>query len=398
MQVCKTRNKVVSNAIRIEIRNDIDVIPEVDAPIYLSREYLTAFQESLEGKSNLLFPVIYRGDEIVAYGSMQEIRIDYASIHSFGRLFSSDKTILICLEGMLKSFVSSLNNKKGVKLLVLGNTQVSGPYGMWFKEELNETERALFWEALVQKIEHSDLNADILIVKDLDKLHSITKKTLVTNKFKEISALPIMKMEIPNAWETTEDYYEAFSSKYRIRAHSARKKFDGIVRRELTIEDLVACKEEIGFLYKNVYTRARFRLFQVQDSYFIALKKCLKEKFKVFGYYKNDVLIGFNSILICQNTCEAHLIGLNYEFNKTNSLYLNMLYDLVEETILANCSCLDFGRTAMEIKSTVGAVPSEADVFLKFTNPLLNNLASFILKKNTQEKWLQRHPFKEKIN
>ena len=71
MQACKTRNKVVSNAIRIEIRNDIDVIPEVDAQIYLCKEYLTAFQESLKGKSNLLYPVIYRGDEIVAYGSIQ---------------------------------------------------------------------------------------------------------------------------------------------------------------------------------------------------------------------------------------------------------------------------------------------------------------------------------------
>jgi hypothetical protein len=395
MQVCKTRNKVVSNAIRIEIRNDIDLIPEVNAPVYLCREYLAAFQESLEGKSNLLFPVIYKGDEIVAYGSIQEIKIDYASIHSFGRLFSSDKTILVCLEGMLKSFVTSLNNKKGVKLLVLGNTQVSGPYGMWFKEELNETERALYWEALVQKIEHSEFNADILIVKDLDNFNSIIRKTLVTNRYKEISALPIMKMEIPYTWKTTKNYYEAFSSKYRIRAHSARKKFSGIVKRELNFEDLVACKEEVESLYKNVYNRARFRLFQVQDSYFIALKKCLKEKFKVFGYFKNDVLVGFNSILVSQNTCEAHLIGLNYEFNKTNSLYLNMLYDLVEEAILADCKCLDFGRTAMEIKSTVGAVPSEANVFLKFTNPLLNNLASFILKKNSQEKWLQRHPFKE---
>jgi hypothetical protein len=398
MQACKTGSKVVSKEVRIEIRNDLDLFPEFDAPIYLSKEYLAAFQESLEGKSNLLFPVIYRGDEIVAYGSIQEIRIDYASIHSFGRLFSSDKTILICLEGMLKSFVSSLNNKKGVKLLVLGNTQVSGPYGMWFKEELNETERALYWEALVQKVEHSDLNADILIVKDLDNFQSIIKKTLVTNKYKEISALPIMKMEIPNAWETAEDYYDAFSSKYRTRAHSAREKFDGIVRRELNSEDLILYKLEMEILYKNVYNRARFRLFQVQNSYFIELKNSLKEDFRVFGYYKNADLLGFNSILFSKNSCEAHLIGLNYDFNKTNSLYLNMLYDLVEEAILAKRESVDFGRTAMEIKSTVGAVPSDADVFLKFTNPLLNNLASFILKKNTKENWLQRHPFKEKNN
>lgn len=394
MQVCKTKRKVVSTPIRIEIKSEVDTFAAIGAPIYLSKNYLEAFQESLAGKSRLLFPVVYKGEEVIACGSIQEIRIDYASINSFGRLFSSDKTILVCIEGMLKSFVSSLNRKTGIKLLVVGNTQVSGPYGMWFKEGLNETEKAFYYDAVLQKIETSDLNPDIIIVKDLDASQPIIKKALVASKYKEISALPIMKMNVPALWKSREDYYHAFSSKYRIRANSARKKFESIERRELTFDEIILYKETIQRLYTNVYTRARFRLFQVQNNYFIELKKYLKEDFKVFGYFHKDIMVSFHTLLFTSNLCEAHLIGLNYEFNKSHALYQNMLYDCVEEALNQKSTSIDFGRTAMEIKSTVGAFPVEADVLLKFTNPLLNTIASFILKKNTTEKWVQRHPFK----
>ena len=394
MQACKTSKKVVSTPIRIEIETEAIAMDDANIPIYLRSDYLAAFQESLLGKSRLFFSVVYKGSEVIAFGSMQEIKIAAASIHSFGRLFSSDKSIIICIEGMLKSFVSSLNRKAGIKLLVVGNTQVSGPYGMWFKEGLNETEKAHYWEAVLQKIESSDLNVDIILVKDLDASQLLIKNALVSNKYKEISTLPIMKMEIPSNWESAEDYYAAFSSKYRIRANSARKKTIGITRRELDLSDLFKYKEEMQLLYTNVYTRARFRLFQVQNNYFIEMKKCLKDDFKVFGYFYKEEMVSFHTLIFRNNSCEAHLIGLNYDFNKSHALYQNMLYDCVEEAILNKAFCIDFGRTAMEIKSTIGAIPFEADVLLKFTNPLLNNIASFILKKNTTEKWVQRHPFK----
>jgi hypothetical protein len=91
---------------------------------------------------------------------------------------------------------------------------------------------------------------------------------------------------------------------------------------------------------------------------------------------------------------DAHLIGLNYETNKSHSLYLNMLYQYVEDSISAQVKVLDLGRTAMEIKSTVGAIPVDLSVYLKLKNPLLNGLACMLAGSSSSEAWVQRHPFK----
>ncbi|MBK6950002.1 MAG: hypothetical protein IPH16_19740 [Haliscomenobacter sp.] len=55
-----------------------------------------------------------------------------------------------------------------------------------------------------------------------------------------------------------------------------------------------------------------------------------------------------------------------------------------------------FARTALEIKSSVGAVARPARVYLAHVNPFLNCLLPYAVRLvEPKEEWTPRHPFRE---
>jgi hypothetical protein len=72
-----------------------------------------------------------------------------------------------------------------------------------------------------------------------------------------------------------------------------------------------------------------------------------------------------------------------------------MLYDLVRAGIDANCQHLVLARTALEIKSSVGAVAHDLHCYLRHHNAVANHFTEPLLDYlNPVEKWEPRHPFK----
>lgn len=57
-----------------------------------------------------------------------------------------------------------------------------------------------------------------------------------------------------------------------------------------------------------------------------------------------------------------------------------------------------FARTALEIKSSVGAVPENLYCYLRHQNPLVNKFTGTLLDYlKPVEEWLPRHPFKSQV-
>ena len=71
-----------------------------------------------------------------------------------------------------------------------------------------------------------------------------------------------------------------------------------------------------------------------------------------------------------------------------------MLYDMIQIGIDEKFTRISFGRTAMEIKTTVGAIPNPTNLYLKITNPLLNLFGGPVIRNIKQETFVPRHPFK----
>ena len=84
-----------------------------------------------------------------------------------------------------------------------------------------------------------------------------------------------------------------------------------------------------------------------------------------------------------------------HRYNQSHHLYHNMLFDLLEQAIVGGFRTLDYGRTALEIKSSVGAKASDYASLVKARYGWLNRLIPlFTPAVYTAPKWVARNPFK----
>jgi hypothetical protein len=108
-------------------------------------------------------------------------------------------------------------------------------------------------------------------------------------------------------------------------------------------------------------------------------------------------LIGFYTLLLNGQTLETYFLGYDAAHQKERMLYLNMLYRMTAFGIENQFQRIIFGRTALEIKSSIGAEPVAMFGFMQHTQPLVHQLLPRLFKNlEPPIRWEQRHPFKNK--
>lgn len=233
----------------------------------------------------------------------------------------------------------------------------------------------------------------VTMIKDVSPERKPEGLFFAQQRYAPFEIQPNMTLALPYA--NMEEYLGHMSTKYRTRAKRAFKKAQGIERRELLETDLQAAQARMYELYRSVATAAEFNLVTLQPTYFLTLKRVLGEQFRVFGYYKDGQLVAFYTVLFNYRCLEAHFLGYDKALNHDMQLYLNMLYDMVRLGIEGGFSEMIFARTALEIKSSVGAVPQQLLCYLQHHSAWLNPLAGCIIEYvKPVEEWVQRHPFK----
>lgn len=216
------------------------------------------------------------------------------------------------------------------------------------------------------------------------------------HKFHALPVQPNMVLPIDAQWSNFDDYLAAMSSKYRVRVRRARKKGKAIERREMDVNEIRERQSTMFALYQDIATQSDFNAVALPEHYFTAWKQNFPEHFRVWGYFLEDKLIGFATAVYNHYELEAHFLGFDAAYNRSHQLYLNILYDLVEEAISADCEEAVFSRTALEIKSSVGAEAVDLQCWMrarvKVANPLIPVVARFIAP---LPEWEARHPFKQ---
>ncbi|MEM1217177.1 MAG: GNAT family N-acetyltransferase, partial [Bacteroidota bacterium] len=216
-----------------------------------------------------------------------------------------------------------------------------------------------------------------------------------SNRFYELPVQPNMVLHVSSDWQNEADYLGAMSSKYRVRARRARKKGDELERREMGLDEITLRQAEMFAFYVGIAEQSDFNIAILPPDYFTQWKAHFPERFRVWGYFIDGAFIGFSTTIANGPELEAHFLGFDQSYNRSHQLYLNMLYDMAEDAIAADYQQLVYSRTALEIKSSVGAVPEELKCWLhsriRVADPLVPIVERFIAP---LPEWVQRNPFK----
>jgi hypothetical protein len=382
-----------------KIYNSSTELPEawdqlVGHDVFLQTSYFQALENASPKNLQLFYIGVFKGEILVGVAITQRIQL---YLHDMFR-----QTKVSCIKTFFRDLISKILRGN---ILVIGNLTHTGQHGLFFDtRELNQTE---FFELIntalieIKKQIKAKQNKTIrmFVLKDYFNNNPIHKEELSLNaaKLHRVQMQPNMMFSVKRYWFTMEDYMACLQKKYRDRYKRARKKLNGIKAVELTLNDVEAHQETLHKLYLNVSNNAKFNTFILPENHFYSLKLQLKENFKVFGYYLEGNLVGFYTLILNNKSLETYFLGYDSEHQYTNQLYLNMLYDMLKFGIENRFRTIVYARTAMEIKSSVGAKAYPMVVYLKHTNWLMNVLLKQIFKlMNPSQDWVERHPFKAK--
>ena len=297
----------------------------------------------------------------------------------------------------LKSISEKLLDMINVPLLVSGNVFMTGENGFYFSPQIDATTRAKILRRTIAELVSSEPHIKATLVSDLYAPKTDFDAGFKPNGYHEITVESDMSITLNPQWKTFDDYMSALSSKYRVRA---KKVFTltndaAVVFKNLTAEEIKQYEARLNDLYARVMGNAEFKLAELSKDFFSEQKKQLPDNYHVFGYFQNENLIGFISVFIFGKRIEVHYTGMEHEICKPIHLYQRMMYDVVKFGIENNAERLHFGRTAPEIKSTIGAVPSPMYGYVKHFNPVFNFLFVRNYTANLKPpRYTFRNPFK----
>ncbi|SDL46967.1 8-amino-7-oxononanoate synthase [Chryseobacterium taihuense] len=350
--------------------------------VMLSKSYFYTLEESKPNNMECVFAGFFGDNELIGGALIQYL--------SFSEHKTFQKNEILC---SIRNFITKQFSRD---LLILGNNMLTGQNGFYFNPSKITSENAvlLLHEAL---LESQQLFGKPSLVSFKDYQRSFLKHFETKNfeKYYRFSVQPNMILNIRKEWRSMEDYSNDFSKKYRARFKSAKKKLDGIQRFELNLEQVKKYQQDMNLLYHNVAENAPFNTFFLRENHFESMKFHLGHKFRVFGYFLEEKLIGFYTLIINNKDVDTYFLGYDKEIQKEKQIYLNMLFDMAEFGIENRFERIIFGRTALEIKSTIGAEPVEIFGLIRHKNKWINFLMEKIFTSvNPKTDWIQRKPFK----
>lgn len=339
--------------------------------------YLTALETAQRSQMETRYAIVYEYGHPVVFAYFQLLPFG-GKIAQAAQLGSK----------RLVNFIAC--NAKNKWLLLCGNACMTGIRGYVHSPEISEEKAQAYVLQLMEHMAKQDARIAAFSLKD------IAAQAQRPARMHTIPTEPCMELALSPCWRTFADYLAAMESKYRQRANSAMKKSAEVSVSELSAEDIAAHEHRLMQLLGNVIRDDTFNIMETKCGYFAALKNRLQADFRLYAYWHEGELVAFRSSLYRGTVLDAHFVGYELSLNHDLKLYQRLLYDTVKESIEAiGISHISFGRTATEIKSTLGALPVEYASWVRFTSPPLNALVGQALKRLQLPEYTLRHPFKE---
>lgn len=359
--------------------------------LYFHPKYLKSLEKH---NSDIQFAYIVLFDEdnkAIAFATVQIVNFFLDSVQN-------DMQSIIEWVKCMGRKLRIISPEKPFRVLTCGNTFVSGEHGVFIKD--GQDKKEVIRQIAKAVVEFSNTNAqnsvDAFMLKDFEKESLYITDELYEEGYNSFKVEPNMMLCLDEDWNTFDDYLAALKTKFRVKARKALKLSSHLRVEEIKVENLDELLPKMTKLYKTVSNKASFNLGNFDLQTYKSLKENLGEDYILKIYWLEDEVVGFLSGIINKNSLDAHFVGIDYKYNRDYAVYQRMLYDYISLGVNKKVKTINFGRTASEIKSSVGAVPQDLTIYLRHKKSIPNSILKLFLKRIQPSEFNQKLPFKTK--
>lgn len=370
-------------------REDWNTVARGASP-YLQYDHLLALEDRMNGGMDFRY-VIYYSKENRPVGIACFQVVDFEDRGStYG-----DK---LCRMG--KRVGSHMFEDRRVRCLVAGNVFHAGDHGSHFTEQVTTEQRIATVADTLQRLEKGDpfpTKASALVVKDIVSPRASTTPPGPPKGYHLMRTDVNMVMEVDPAWETVGDYEAAINAKARTRLRNVMKRSQALNVRVLDAADIERNTDRLQVLFDNVLARSPFVMGRLNVAVYADWKRLMRDALRFLAYELDGALVGFSSAFINGPTLDAHYVGLDHEHNERHAIYQRMLVDHLVCALQWKSARINFGRTAEQAKSNLGAVPEDMYFLVRHRNHVANKLIGPLLRSVQPTVFELRNPFKRAL-
>lgn len=391
--LCPFRTTAQNDAIQYKLYESVSELPIdfwdnliADDNYVMRSEYLRAMEESKSEKIESRFVSMEKGDRLLGFLYLQVVTIHKTGLNEN---VNSGKTSKWREE--IARYLKRGLNKIKTRVLVVGSILVSGMYGMQLAKGVAREEFIDAMHAVLSDL-RKELSTSFVFVKDFEPIWDECGKQLEKFGYQRVISQPSMEIEI--LWNSWEEYMADLLSKYRVRAKKIIKNSKSLEMKEFSLDDMIEHEESIFNMYMDLISRSEFTMGTSGPKFFTKMKEKVGDNYLCYGYFLDGKLLGFLTGFLTPNILESHFIGFDHSKIRSHGFYQRILQDFLRLAIEHKVPRLTYGRTAMEIKSTLGAEPKNMDSFMWAKSKVVHALLPSMFDRLRGDDWVQRRPLK----
>jgi len=282
---------------------------------------------------------------------------------------------------------------------VIGTPLASGPHGYRFSAQVDEGACLQSLLAL-PALGDAESVPRTWVVKDEPSNHAwasghkLSGKSRWGSDWVDLEFDPVMRVSLVGR-DSWEDYLADMRTKSRTKVKRILKLSELLTFSVLSLEEIHSMADDLHALYLKVFGRAAFRMGCLHSEDLIALKEEMGDSFQVWVAKLDEEVIGFHCGMCDGNEVEAFFVGFDGKHNKSHALYQRMLVEFIRWGIEKGCATVNLGRTALDIKASLGAEPKRLVLSVKMQNPVIHTLARWVGKTSTPKQVALKRAWKE---
>ena len=283
------------------------------------------------------------------------------------------------------------------RTLVAGQSLGTGEHAFRWDPSIAGADRVLFTERAFEECAmHWGIR--IWMAKDFGPELDSALGPHWSRKWQRATFDPVMVAPLDPAWTDQEQWLDALRTKARTKVRSIlARNADVTLERITDPERLRELGPDLIVLYRKVYGRASIVMGGLEEGDFARLAEEWGDGFLLMTHRIQGEIVGFHCGLhhagpdkpdTGGGTIEAYFVGFEPELNKEYALYQRMLISFVGWGIQCRARRVMMGRTALEIKSTLGALPVPMSTWVHIRLPLAMPIIRWMVRRSPP------HPFR----